>query len=185
MAWQDFLRSLLRRLIIQVAIRFSSRVRFEYERMQERQKRRDECTAILKPIFELVEMEVAELKIAKPKSKIPTWELENPYLLLLLGYIAGMFDAQLYRAGIVGDKQTEHLIDNHFLASIWRYLQWIPGAAEYVQVHRSALEKGSSPIRALQGQKEFMRGMQLGGDELLNMITSRKSRHVLITELGL
>ena len=112
------------------------------------------------------------------KQKIKTWDLENPHLVLCLGYIAGYLDAA-YQA-TRPQVYNEQLLDSVYYNIVENVLSDIHGADDYVDMGRIGLKHGGSSIGAMQGQPSFMTGIMAGGNDFNSFLNTSKQPMTLV-----
>lgn len=106
------------------------------------------------------------------EKKVKNWNLDNPDLLYILGYIAGFLDAA-YQRFPVQIEYDERYVEVLYLIAIERYLMNIDGTNEYLEMTRSVSPRGGSDIGGMQLYPEFMEAMKDGGNCYIDTINGR------------
>jgi len=112
------------------------------------------------------------LAVPHIREKIKVWDLDNPYLLVSLGYIAGYLDAAYQSTK--PSKYDYKFIDSVYYDIVEKNLRGIQGVDKFVEMGRVTLKSGDSSIAAMQGLPPFMTGMTAGGNDFVSFLrTSR------------
>lgn len=130
---------------------------------------------VRKYLIKISEAFDATLIVASPliTEKVNKWDLENPVLSQVLGYIAGFLDSayQLLQP----KKYDESLIDNVFVDAVERNFKSIPGVATFVRFSRLGVNNGGSVIGGLQDHPAFMKGRMVGGNDFVDFFNNRRA----------
>jgi len=100
--------------------------------------------------------------------KVKVWDLDNPYLLVSLGYIAGYLDAAYQSTK--PSKYNGKFIDSVYYDIVEKNLKGIQGVEKFVEMGHITLKSGGSSIAALQGLSPFMTGMMAGGNDFVSFL---------------
>lgn len=114
----------------------------------------------------------ATLTLAKLqlREKVKMWDLENPSLLLTLGYIAGFIDSAYQSTRPT--KYDERRVEQMYIDAIKRNLGEIEGAALYI---KNTMQPYGSKIGGLQGFPLFVKGTMAGGNDFVNLVNQKRT----------
>jgi len=101
--------------------------------------------------------------------RVKRWDLEDPTLLITLGYLSGYIDAayQLTKPF----KYDEKLVDSLFVTQVAKHLTWVPGVEVYLAIFKTGHESG---IGAMQCDPKFMEGAMAGGNDFVNFANDKR-----------
>lgn len=121
------------------------------------------------------------LATSQIQDKVKVWDLDNPYLLVSLGYIAGYLDAAYQSTK--PSKYNEKLINSVYYDIVEKNLKGIQGVDKFVEMGRLTLKSGGSSIAAMQGLPIFMTGMTAGGNDFISFLRTSRPPLTLIKAL--
>lgn len=104
-----------------------------------------------------------EVALPQMQEEIPCWDLENPKLLVSLGYIFGYIDAAYQSA--LNESYDKKFVESVFCSAIERYMGKLPGVEAYVKLRWTSPD--GSLISLLQLYSEFMSGALKGGGDFV------------------
>jgi hypothetical protein len=117
---------------------------------------------------------LSPLELAMPlaapylKKKVTSWDLDNPNLMLVLGYLFGFIDAayQTTKPSPYDESMVEQIFDKR----IAKHLSGIQGADRYLALVEASRGSGGSNIAGMQGNPYFMKGAMSGGNDLARSV---------------
>lgn len=112
------------------------------------------------------------MQLASPfvEEKVKDWDLENPNLMLTLGYLSGYIDAAYQMTQPL--KYNEKLVESTFDRRIAKYVSRVSGVDSYLKF--SALAGDGSSIGGMQGDPQFMTGTMAGGSDFVNFRNEKR-----------
>jgi len=114
-----------------------------------------------------------DLASSQVEEKVKIWDLENPYLIVTLGYILGWIDAAYQTTR--PKKYDEKLVESVFEEAIERYLSEVSGIEIHFELRAAGSSAGGSFIGGLQGEPMFSMGTQVGASDLGDFVSGKKT----------